>query len=224
MNPFYGRRVSRKIEDSDIEELKNSNYHLSEKNLRKKICEIEKKFSIFNLEIGFGSGENILFQAKNNRNVCFMGCDPFLNGSVKLKNQIDKYQINNTYFTNLDFWNFFENLKTIKFNKIFILFPDPWPKKKHNKRRLINYRFVEKISKICNSKSTIHILTDHPDYLMQIEDLFLKSTNFKITLNRYISEDLDKYKIEYTKYHKKAIQQKRRSHLIIIECKNKKIN
>ncbi len=222
MKLFYGRKISRKIGDLDLEELRNSNYYLSEKNLKKKFLQIEKNFSTFNLEIGFGSGENILFQAKKNKNICFIGCDPFLNGIVKLKKQIDKYQIKNTYFTNLDFWNFFANLKKIKFDKIYILFPDPWPKKKHNKRRLINNKFVEKLSKICSSKSLIHVLTDHPDYLIQIEDLFLKSNSFEIILNRYISNDLDKYKIEYTKYHKKAIQEKRRSYLISIACKNKK--
>ena len=89
-----------------------------------------------NLEIGFGGGENIIFQATSNQKEFFLACDPFLKGSLKLKKRIDSLKLKNILLTDIDFHKLSDYLEGLFFEKIYILFPDPWPKKNIKKEGL----------------------------------------------------------------------------------------
>ena len=195
---------------------------MNQKNIKLKIKEIKPLFNFFNLEIGFGNGDNIIYQAQNNEKDCFLGCDPFLNGSIKLMKKTEKNKFKNLYFSNLDFKNFYEYIKKVKLSKIFILFPDPWPKKKHKKRRLINSEFVRKISSICKIKSLIYVSTDDQDYQREILEIFFKEKIFKISpiiLIKIFLKDLIYQKSNTLKEHKN-----RKKTMTIFKYKNLKIN
>ena len=100
------------------------------------------------LEIGFGAGEHIAKQASLNPNIGFIGCEPFINGVANLVSLIDEKALNNILIYNDDvrpLLNFFPDRSI---NRIFLLFPDPWPKKKHYKRRFIQSIILEKLYKI----------------------------------------------------------------------------
>ena len=222
MKEFYGRKISRRISPKDIEDLNDSEFFLNQKNIKLKIKEIKSLFNCFNLEIGFGNGDNIIYQAQKNEKDCFLGCDPFLNGSIKLMKKTEKNKFKNLYFSNLDFKNFYEYIKKVKFSKIFILFPDPWPKKKHKKRRLINSEFVRKISSICKVKSLIYVSTDDQDYQREILEIFFKEKRFKISPISIDKDFSERFNISKTKYFKRAQNSERKSFMTIFKYKNLK--
>ena len=222
MRGFYGRKISKRINAKEVQDLNKSKFFLNEDNIEFKLKKIKSLFSCFNLEIGFGNGDNIIYQAQKNIKDCFLGCDPFLNGSVKLRQKTEKCECNNLYFSNLDFKSFYGYIKKIKFNKIFILFPDPWPKKKHKKRRLINSNFVKKISSISTITSSIYVSTDDEDYQKQILECFFKEKIFKISPTKINTDISKRFDITATKYFKRAQNLKSKSFLTIFKYKNLK--
>jgi tRNA (guanine-N7-)-methyltransferase len=97
------------------------------------------------------------------------------------------------------------------------LFPDPWPKKKHLKRRLINYKFVQYITKLSNKRTKVIVSTDDEDYLNQIIYAFHKSSEFTLSTN-LINENIMKYfNVQITKYYKKAKLDNRKSYFLLFE-------
>ena len=105
----------------------------------------------------------------------------------------------------------------MNFKKIFILFPDPWPKKKHKKRRLINEEFVKNLDKITLKHSEILIVTDDEDYSNQILKTFSKQNFFKLLLKTSDKQIFEDYKIYPTKYFRKAKKENRRTNLFIYQ-------
>ena len=136
MLSFYGRRQSRKTKRSNLIDLKNYKFFFNDVNLLNKKRKLNKLYQNFNLEIGFGKGENLIFQSQIKKNDFFFAIDPFISGGLKLKKEIEIYKISNIYFSNVTFSQFFEIKGDFNFKKIFILFPDPWPKKKTPKKKI----------------------------------------------------------------------------------------
>ena len=121
------------------------------------------------------------------------------------------------FFSNATFSQFFKIVGDVNFKKIFILFPDPWPKKKHKKRRLINEEFVKNLDKITLKHSEILIATDDGDYSNQILKSFSKQNFFKLLLKTSDNQIFEHYKIYPTKYFRKAKRENRRINLFIYQ-------
>ena len=209
MLPFYGRRLSRKTKRFNSSDLENYEFFFNEINFsytKEIFC---KSGGNVNLEIGFGKGENLIFQSKIKKNDIFLAIDPFISGGLKLKKKIEIFKISNIFFSNITFYQFFEIVGDLNFKKIFILFPDPWPKKKHKKRRLINPEFVKNLDKITLKKSEIFIATDDEDYSNQISKSFSKQNLFKLLLKTSDDQTFEDYKIYPTKYFRKAKRENR---------------
>ena len=92
----------------------------------------------FALEVGFGGGEHLAFQAARNPKVGFIGAEPFLNGVAKLLQHVEKEGLLNVRIHHGDARPLIEALPSGRFSRIFVLHPDPWPKKRHYKRRMIS--------------------------------------------------------------------------------------
>ena len=103
----------------------------------------------------------------------------------------------------------------MNFKKIFILFPDPWPKIRHKKRRLINEEFVKNLDKITLKYSEILVVTDDEDYSNQILKTFSKQNFFKLLLKTSDNQIFEDYKIYPTKYFRKAKKENRRINFFI---------
>ena len=125
------------------------------------------------------------------------------------------FRISNIFFSDVTFSQFIKINGNLNFKKIFILFPDPWPKKKHKKRRLINEEFVKNLNKITIENSEIFIATDDEDYSYQISQSFLKHNFFKLFLQTTDSQSYENHKIFPTKYFKKAKREDRRINFFI---------
>ncbi|MEM8972718.1 MAG: tRNA (guanosine(46)-N7)-methyltransferase TrmB [Pseudomonadota bacterium] len=120
------------------------------------------------LEIGFGGGEHLLWQARENPNVGIIGCEPFRDGVVRVLTAIDEEHLGNIRLHVDDARPLLRRLQPQSIDRAFILFPDPWPKKRHNKRRLINANLAESLAKIMKSGAQLRIATDIDDYLKSI--------------------------------------------------------
>jgi tRNA (guanine-N7-)-methyltransferase len=96
MLSFYGRRYSRTIKNDQLKSLDDFKFFLDKKKIKKFKTKI-KNFENFNLEIGFGGGENIFSQSLKNDRDLFLGCDPYLRGSFNLKKNIKAYGLKNLF-------------------------------------------------------------------------------------------------------------------------------
>jgi len=215
MLPFYGRRLSRKTKRFNSFDLENFEFFFNEINFNDTKKKLVKDCQNFNLEIGFGKGENLIFQSQKKKKDIFLAIDPFISGGLKLKKKIEIFKITNIFFSNLTFSQFFAIVSDLNFKKIFILFPDPWPKKKHKKRRLINEEFVKNLDKITVKHSKVLIVTDDEDYSNQISKSFSKQNLFKLLLKTSDDQTFEDYKIYPTKYFRKAKREDRRINFFI---------
>ncbi|WP_099340965.1 tRNA (guanosine(46)-N7)-methyltransferase TrmB [Candidatus Fonsibacter ubiquis] len=155
----------------------------------------------FILEIGFGLGENLLFQATKHPENYFIGIDPFINGVANVVQKAKELNLNNISILDIPVQKVLDNFSDNLFSKVFVLFPDPWMKNKQKKRRLLNHFFLEKILKKMRTKSTLIFATDDQDYfnfvMKEVSLLRKKIDTFKYSLG-------NKHPIADTKYSNKA--------------------
>ena len=216
---FYGRKVPRGADKEEIKKLFNSTYFFhkdTETDLRSYLL----SFSKLNLEIGFGSGENLIHSAQKKSEEFFIGCDPYLKGSLMLRKKIEEMNVKNIMLTNLSFLEFFEYIKNTCFKKILILFPDPWPKKRHLKRRLINRHFLTLLNQISDQKTEIIISTDNNDYQNKILSLFNLDKNFLLSSELSGKKLFNYFGLRETKYYKKAKKNRNKSYFFLFKKRN----
>lgn len=117
------------------------------------------------LEIGFGGGEHLIAQAKLNPDVGLIGCEPFIDGVAKALSGIEKSGLKNIRIHDSDARELLDSLKPASIDRVFILFPDPWPKKRHWKRRIIRGDFLDLLYSRCKPKAQIRFATDIASYV-----------------------------------------------------------
>ena len=132
------------------------------------------------IEIGFGDGAALIESALKYPDKNFIGIEVYDSGLGQCLNSINQHKIKNIRLIYRDAVEVFEQFITKQsVEKINILFPDPWPKKRHHKRRLINKRFLALLSKSLINKGIVNVSTDWEDYAQQIELTFKESNQFK---------------------------------------------
>ncbi len=117
------------------------------------------------LEIGFGAGEHMLAQAAANPRVGFIGCEPFFNGVVQMIGGIHDQGLNNIRVYRDDARILLAQLPDAGISRAFVLFPDPWPKTRHHKRRIISIPVLDELARILKPGAELRIATDDPGYL-----------------------------------------------------------
>ena len=224
---FYGRRVGRKLSEANCLALKQGeDYHIiklkdfiqkDSKSLTEKLFALKSKKII--LEIGFGSGDNLINSAKANPDICYIGADPFLNTNAKLIKFLLSYNI-----TNIKIWpddireivNFFP-INSV--SEIKILFPDPWPKYKHKSRRLIQNIFINSLYDILKLKGTITLATDHSIMKSWILEIFQNHKGYLWKANDMLDWQTRPSDCFSTKYEIKSIKAKRTPSWFVFEKK-----
>ena len=221
MKNFYGRRFSRNHKNKILDLNSACKCFLSEDNIKEKILEFRKIYTSVNLEIGFGNGDNLINLAANNPNAGFIGCDPFWSGNVIVSKKISLMSLNNILISNLEFSKCFEYLNSLKYENIFILFPDPWPKRKHAKRRLVNSEFYKMIKIIIQNEGKVFLKSDYTDYISDIVSIFLSDGEFLMARTFLKKQNIFPYK--NTKYAIKSVENLNFPHLIVFKYIPKKI-
>lgn len=117
------------------------------------------------LEIGFGGSEHLIWQAKANPNVGLIGCEPFEEGVVKALAAIDEGQLKNVRLLADDVRPLLRWLPERSLSRVFILFPDPWPKRRHHKRRLFSPELLRLLARVMAAGAELRLGTDIGDYV-----------------------------------------------------------
>lgn len=130
------------------------------------------------LEIGFGGGEHVSGQAKRATHVGLLASEVFSEGVAKLLGQIEDDALTNIRVWPQDGRDLVHALMENSIDRCFILFPDPWPKTKHQKRRLIQMPFLDSLSRIVKPGGRIRFATDVRSYADEALTKFLAHPSF----------------------------------------------
>lgn len=125
----------------------------------------EKKSAPLRLEIGFGSGEHLAAQAAANPDVNFIGSEVFLNGVASLLRYIEQYGLKNVRIYDSDVRHLLPRLTSASLSRISLLFPDPWPKARHAKRRFISTPMLDRMAELLTEGGELRVASDHPTYI-----------------------------------------------------------
>ena len=166
------------------------------------------------LEIGFGGAEHLVWQAEHNRDIGLIGCEPFEDGVVKALSAIEENGLDNICIHADDARRLLRWLPADSIAKAFILFPDPWPKKKHAKRRLVSTATLDLLARVMRSGAELRVATDIEDYLRAILVAFHAHGAFVWLANgpsdwRFRDSDWPP-----TRYERKALREGRRGYFL----------
>ena len=198
----FGRlkgRVLSKNQKLGLEALKRK-YNLSLENN----IPLETKKKIW-LEVGFGNGRHLVELAKRNFDKLIMGSEVYQNGVASTCFSLFQNKIDNVRVFHGDIRILSNSFKHGTVDRLYVLFPDPWIKKRHKSRRLLSSTNIEFFSKILKSKGAICIATDVEDYYFEIEEAFSNSYQFKKLHVSPKDKNLSFFLDVKTKYEQKAI-------------------
>ena len=119
------------------------------------------------LEVGFGGGEHMVHQAAQNPGVGIIGCEPYINGVAMLLGKIRAAGVDNLRVHPGDARDMFDVLPEESIARAFLLYPDPWPKKKHHRRRFVTPEHLEPLARVLKPGAIFRVATDIPDYVRQ---------------------------------------------------------
>lgn len=119
------------------------------------------------LEIGFGGGEHMVHQAVQHPQAGIIGCEPFINGVAMLLGKIRAAEAQNVAVYPGDVRNMFDVLPEGSIARAFLLYPDPWPKKRHHRRRFVTQEHLAPLAKVLKKGAVFRVATDIPDYVRQ---------------------------------------------------------
>jgi tRNA (guanine-N7-)-methyltransferase len=119
------------------------------------------------LEVGFGGGEHLLRQASRNPDIGIIGCEPFLNGVARLLSDMEKAAtpVRNVRLLTDDARPLLDVLPADSIGRVFVLFPDPWPKKRHHRRRFVAPAQLDALARVMRPGAELRLATDHVGYL-----------------------------------------------------------
>ncbi|AIL12971.1 hypothetical protein IM40_04775 [Candidatus Paracaedimonas acanthamoebae] len=177
VDKFYGRRKGRPLKKQKKEFLKALELYKIEFPLDLKML-FPNTQEVW-LEIGFGGGEHLAVLAEQNAEVGFIGAEAFMNGVASFLQYRSEKQLNNVRLFPDDVRLLLQELPDNSIQKVFILFPDPWPKKKHHKRRIINLKLVCELSRIIKKGGEIRLASDVPEYIEHMQRVFQEVPKFQ---------------------------------------------
>ncbi|MBD0865284.1 MAG: tRNA (guanosine(46)-N7)-methyltransferase TrmB [Rhodobacteraceae bacterium] len=119
------------------------------------------------LEIGFGGSEHLVHQAMQNPDVAIIGAEPFINGVAMLLGNIRQSGVNNLAVYPGDARDLMDVLPTASIARAFLLYPDPWPKKRHHRRRFVTPDHLDPLARVMAPRAALRVATDIPDYVRQ---------------------------------------------------------
>jgi tRNA (guanine-N7-)-methyltransferase len=161
------------------------------------------------LEIGFGGGEHLAAMAKAHSETGFLGVEPFLNGVAKLLGTIEADRIGNIRLLRGDGRHVLGALPSSSLDRVYLLYPDPWPKRRQRKRRIVDQAFLDELARVIRPGGEFRFASDIDDYVGWTLARVLPHAAFE-WLARDARDWLDPWEGWHrTRYEEKAIREGR---------------
>jgi tRNA (guanine-N7-)-methyltransferase len=163
------------------------------------------------LEIGFGGGEHLIGRAKANPHIGFIGAEPFVNGMAKALVAIDENRLTNIRLHHADAVALLDWLPQNALGRIDLLYPDPWPKRRHWKRRFVNEDNIARLARVLRPGGEFRFASDWANYSEWTLARMTRSNDFVWTAQR--ADDWRKPWSDFTptRYEAKAVREGRTS-------------
>ena len=169
------------------------------------------------LEIGFGGGEHLVAQATAHPDIAFVGCEPFIDGVVKVLSAIEERKLGNIRLHDDDARDVLRWLPAASIDRAFILFPDPWPKTKHRKRRLVSGPTLALLARTMKPGAQLRVATDIGDYARTILEAIAHQNAFRWTATCPADWRIQGDDWPVTRYQQKADREGRCSYFLRFE-------
>lgn len=161
------------------------------------------------VEIGSGYGETIISLANNNKKTNFIACEVYSKGLINIIKSKEQYGLNNLKIFNGDARKLLDSINDASITKVLLLFPDPWPKKRHNKRRIVNEEFLLLLNRKIVSGGSLVFASDLDDYVQWTLNLIDNTGLFKHGIMCAVDHTMEPSWWVKTKYQMKAISEHR---------------
>ena len=179
------------------------------------LSELAKSYKKIILEIGFGNGENTFFLADKYPNALIIASEVYLSGIGSLLNSIDQNSLNNIRIYDDDVRELLLKIKSEIFDEIYIICPDPWPKARHHKRRLIKHDFLKVLAKVLRKDGAVYISTDWKNYAESIEEEIEKTKEY------FSFKQISNAGMPITRFQQRAINEGRSIHTFLLKVLKK---
>lgn len=136
------------------------------------------------LEVGFGGGEHLIAMAKANPDIALIGCEPFVNGVAMCLMALDDAGLGNVRIHAGDAREIFDVAADAAFTRVFVNYPDPWPKARHHKRRFIGPENLAHLARVVAPGGRLHVASDIPDYIRHTLEAAARQPAFLWTAER----------------------------------------
>lgn len=165
------------------------------------------------LEVGFGGGEHLVHQAQQNPQAGIIGCEPYINGVAMLLGKIRRAEMDNIAVHPGDARDLMDVLPEASIARAFLLYPDPWPKARHHRRRFVTEEHLLPLARAMKPGAVLRVATDIEDYVRQtleevprcgFEWLAERPADWRTPWEDWIS----------TRYEQKALREGRRPHYL----------
>lgn len=166
------------------------------------------------LEVGFGAGEHLAHQAQENPDVGIIGCEPFINGVATLLGKLRKTKSSNVRIHAGDARDLMDVLPEASLDRAFLLYPDPWPKARHHRRRFVTPEHLDPLARCLKPGAIFRVATDIPDYVRQTLEQMTPRTDFE-----WLAENAEDWRVAWpdwcsTRYEQKALREGRTPHYL----------
>ncbi|MCK1476462.1 tRNA (guanine-N7-)-methyltransferase [Bradyrhizobium sp. LM6.10] len=163
------------------------------------------------LEIGFGGGEHLAAEAQNFVTTGFIGCEPYVNGMAKILAQIEAASIGNIRLFAGDAAELLAWLPKASLSRIDLIHPDPWPKRRHWKRRFVQDRTIAAMARVLKAGGEFRFVCDIDDYCAWTLSHLVRSQDFV-----WLAERADDFRLPWdgytmTRYGRKATREGRKA-------------
>ena len=167
------------------------------------------------LEIGFGGGEHLAAQAATNPEIGYLGCEIFVNGIASALSHIDAQKLGNVRLYPEDVRDLLAVLTPRSLDRLFLLFPDPWPKTRHAARRFINQKNLDRVAELLKPGAEFRIGSDDPTYVGWAMMHMSRRKDFVWLAERSSDWLIRPADWPASRYEQKAIRQGRTPHYFI---------
>ncbi|WP_103332858.1 tRNA (guanosine(46)-N7)-methyltransferase TrmB [Pseudotabrizicola formosa] len=163
------------------------------------------------VEVGFGGGEHLVHMAARYPQVGIIGCEPFVNGIAMLLGKIRQAGVTNLCIHPGDVRDLFDVLPTACVDKVFLNYPDPWPKARHHRRRFVTPGYLALLAQVMKPGAEFRVATDIPDYVRQtLEEV--PQAGFELLAQTGEGEAWEDW--ISTRYEQKALREGRAPHYL----------